>query len=278
MSPSTPFHLYDLHIHSEFSDGQHDIDTTIQLFIKNGIKIIGFADHIFPGVQLFNKERLEYRKQFLRLYEKKYPQIRILVGGEIDMYLGGRLTLPPGIDPSHFDYLTVAKHHTLPKQLNILYKKRPELEKWMWTYNPRLRLNKELWFRGAHANFQTYFPDIFAHPQWNMPKWMSEADYKRLAWMAMKYNVAIELNPNLPADQRRMLDVLSRYRNKLKFSLGSDFHGFKKDLVWEANLSQEMFEIAQEYQLTLIDPHIFLPENRNQYLQLRNDRKIKIDQ
>ena len=111
-----------------------------------------------------------------------------------------------------------------------------------------------------------------------MPKWMSEADYKRLAWMAMKYNVAIELNPNLPADQRRMLDVLSRYRNKLKFSLGSDFHGFKKDLVWESNLSQEMFEIAQEYQLTLIDPHIFLPENRNQYLQLRNDRKIKIDQ
>jgi histidinol phosphatase-like PHP family hydrolase len=226
-------------------------------------------------VSLYSKERLEYRKAFLRLYQKKYPQIRILVGGEIDIYEGGKLTLPTGIDPSHFDYLLVSKHFTLPINLDYLYRYPPMLEQWIWTHNPRLILNKEMWFRGIHANFHKDFPDIFAHPQWNMPKNMMEADYKRLAWLAMKYHVAVELNPQFRKNLRRMLDVLSKYRDRIKFSLGSDFHGREKDmdLVSEANLSQEMYEMAQEYQLNLIDPHIFLPENRHQYLQFREARK-----
>ncbi len=155
------FHMFDLHSHTPFSDGQYDIDSVLQFFIKNKIEIVGFTDHIFPGEKCFSKDRLIYRKKVLRAYEKKYPQIRILVGGEINLYPHGALTLPPGIDPSHFDYLTIAKHQTFPKQLNV-FKKFPRYEVWLWRHDPGLRLNKELWFGGStpHLNNinQTFLP------------------------------------------------------------------------------------------------------------------------
>ena len=51
------------------------------------------------------------------------------------------------------------------------------------------------------------------------------------------------------------------HQYEVKFSLASDFHGFDKDVPRYLNKSQEMFQLVEQYDLKLIDPHKFLPEN-----------------
>lgn len=273
------FHAFDLHVHTFFSDGQIDLDAQFELLHQNKIEIVGFADHIHPGSGCFSKERLEYRKSLLRLYERKYRKygIRVLIGGEVDILEAGHITLPRGITPEHFDYLQVSKHHTLPKQIPMMQKK-PNWDKWLWAHDLGLILNKMIWIKEIHNCFKCSAPDILAHPTWNMPGYMTDAEIKRLVWLAWKYGVALELNPNNRShwasknERTRVLKIFSKYRHLLRFSLGSDFHGFKKEKLWEMGLSQEMYEEAIQYGLKLIDPHDFLPEHRSEYLNIRKKR------
>ena len=263
------FHFYDLHVHTFFSDGQWDFDTVLRILIKNGIKIVGFADHIFPGslynhdtwglANTYSADKLRYRKGYIRWLDKKYPEIRILNAGEIDCLPDGRLSLPRGITRDFFDYILVSKHHTFPKNLD-LWKKFPKLEKWMWKHNPNLRLMRLMYKKGIQATFSKFRPDVFAHCQENLPKHMSMADMKWFILTAKKYNVAIELNHFNRKPYFPLLTLGKKYG--VKFSLGSDFHGFTRDIdeiTEQLNHSQEMYELAQDYGLQLLDPHKFLP-------------------
>lgn len=284
------FHLFDLHIHSAFSDGQIDTDTMIQMYIDSEYKIIGLADHVFPGAMYshprdsnmnpkglgnnFNAENLRYRKKVIRFYDKKYPQIRILNAGEVDTAMpNGALTLPRGINSDFFDYLMIVKHHTIPKEFSFLYKKFPNMEKWMWKHNPRLRINAFVYEQGLYAAFNKYKVDILAHPQELMPKaighYMDRKRMKRFVLMCKKHGVALELNHLIkdrftPRDSIKwfypILEMGHEYG--VKFSLGSDFHGFKKNSLKELiNHGQTMMSLVEKYDLELIDPHKFLPEN-----------------
>ncbi len=267
---------FDLHVHTPFSDGQRDIDSVLKALIRQGVKIVGFADHVFPTQRCFSKSMLEFRKKVLRRYEKRYPQIRILVGGEIDLYPNGALSLPRGIGPEHFDYLLVAHHHTLPKQLNFAFKRTPKAERWAWEHSRYLRLNKHMWKLATYYAFSRYPVDIFAHPQEGIPRYMSDDEYKQFALYCKKCNVAIELNqipvplpkrfPNFVKKYHMRLDPLLDYAKQyhVKFSIASDFHGFGSD--WEkrklADFLDAMYWIVDTWDLELIDPTRFLPENR----------------
>ncbi|MBD3351763.1 MAG: hypothetical protein GF364_09790 [Candidatus Lokiarchaeota archaeon] len=279
---------FDLHMHTLFSDGQIDLDLQIQTLIDLGYDIVGFTDHVFPGaiykhpvnqglnpsglVTCFSKSMLEYRKQVIRFYDKKYPQIRLLNAGEIDIYPHGKLTLPQGITADFFDYLMVAKHQTLPKPLSFLYKKHTKLEKWMWKHNPRLLLNEQLWEKGLYTAFEKFKPDVFAHFQEGMPKSIgilkNKDKMKRFVLMCKKYNVAIELN-NLFWDKKHKINhtkwcyPILEYGHEygVKFSVASDFHGFDKDYKKNLDKSREMMKLVEKYDLNLIDPRKFLPEN-----------------
>ncbi|MHA1369386.1 MAG: PHP domain-containing protein [Promethearchaeota archaeon] len=266
------YHLFDLHCHSPFSDAQRDFDTIIQGLIDNGIKIVGFADHINPvalyrNPKRFGKERrfvynfpaksLRYRRMYLRYLDKKYKKIRILNGGEIDIYPHGGIALPPGISPDFFDYLLLVKHHTLPKPPYVVALNRtPRVGKWAWRHDPQLRLNEYLWEKGLYRAFERYRPHVFGHPQEGMPKYLPEHKIKRMVLMAKKFDVALELN-HFPVDE---LKVLLEYGHEfgVKFSLGSDFHGFADDIAVQLNHSQEMYELVEKFDLELLDPRIFL--------------------
>lgn len=283
------FHQFDLHVHTPFSDGQISIDKMLQILIELGIKIVGFADHVFPGafythppnknlqpsglVTCYSAEMLHYRKQVFRIYEKKYPKIRILNGAEIDVWPHGGLTLPPGIKSDFFDYLLISKHHTVPKDFGFLFKKFPKTERWLWQHSPRLKLNEYLWEKGLYATFERYHPNVFAHPQEGMPKSIgvlkNRDKMKRFVLMCTKNDVAIELN-NLFWDRKKKVSYYEWFYPILeyghecgtKFSLASDFHGFEKEISFYLNKSQEMVELVETYDLDLIDPHKFLPENK----------------
>ncbi|HMF31672.1 MAG TPA: PHP domain-containing protein [Candidatus Lokiarchaeia archaeon] len=267
--------LYDMHVHTPFSDGQHDIDTVLKAMIRHGVKIVGFADHIFPTQWCYSKAHLEYRKKVLRRYQRKYPEIRILVGGEIDLWPNGSLTLPRGVSPDDFDYLLAAHHHTVPKQLEFVTKRTPYAARWLWKHSPYLRLNKRLWKLANRACFARYHVDVWAHPQEGMPRFMTREEYKEFVLLCKTHRVALELN-QFPALGRhpvqhfvqkyhRNLEVLLEYGQKyhLQFAVSSDFHGFAKN--WEQRDLIEcidpMFDLAAAWDLELLDPRKFLPEN-----------------
>lgn len=267
------FHHFDLHVHTPFSDGQHDIGTVIELLIDMGIKIVGFADHVFPFaiykhprksnlnpkglVNNWSKKQLIYRKQVIEYYDKKYPQIHILNGAEIDIYPNGALSLPLGISKDFFDYLMIAKHHTAPFPLNFMYKRTPNIQCWMWKHNPRLILNAYLWEKGLYQAFQRLTPEIFAHPQDGMPKYMSKARMKRFILNCKRHNVALELNNFKDMGMYKMM-LEYGHEYDIKFSLGSDFHGYKENIRQLLNKSQEMYELVEKYDLKLLNPYDLL--------------------
>jgi len=273
--------MFDLHCHTPFSDAQRDLDTIIQGLIDIGVKIVGFADHVNP-VSIYrnpkrfgNKRRfvnnyspgqLRYRREVFRIYDKKFNKIRILNGAEIDIYPHGGISLPRGIKPDFFDYLLLVKHHTLP-QVFDLFKKRPKMDRWLWKHSPGRRLHEYLWEKGVYGAFRRYKPDIFGHFQDKIPRNISREKMKRFVLYAKKYDVAIELNDFTKSSKfkpiPRFLPVLEYgHECGAKFSLGSDFHGFQKDLRKQLYKSQNMYELAEKYDLELIDPTKFLPENR----------------
>ncbi len=269
--------LFDMHVHSFFSDAQREFDQVIEALVDNGVKIVGIADHVFPGAlyrnpKRFGKERrlhychsaslLRYRARFLKLMDRKYrKKIRILVGGEIDILPAGNLALPRGITPADFDYLMVVKHHTFPKTIDFPFKKRPDVYRWLYARDPCLRMNERLWEKELYAAFDRFRPDIFGHPQEGMPRFLSAYKLKRLATNARLHGVALELNhvTNHPLGVA-LLDAM--HEAGTIASIGSDFHGFQPDIHVQLNHIHDMIAMAEKYDVDLLDPSKFLPENK----------------
>jgi histidinol phosphatase-like PHP family hydrolase len=266
-----------LHVHTPFSDVQIPFETLIKVLIKLNVKIVGLSDHVnpvsiylhpktfgsFAGVQnWYSAKKMGYRKEYIAWLNRKYHNIAFLHGGEIDIIPPGILTLPKGITPDFFrgpgSYLMVVSHMMgSSKYIDSSYRHHPKLERWMWKYNPDLLLRTRLWETASYHAFNRYHPDIFAHPQENIPRYFSEARIRRFMWYLKKYDIAYELNHffkyvKIP----EILKWGAHYG--VKFSIGSDFHGFKRDDEAEFQEGLTMFDLAQEWNLELLDPRKFL--------------------
>jgi histidinol phosphatase-like PHP family hydrolase len=160
----------------------------------------------------------------------------MLVSSEIDIGPSGQLTLPRGITTGFFDYILASKHITFPK-------------------------DAYMWESGVYAAFAKHKIDILAHPHEAMPGLTTE-NMKRLVLCAKKCNVALELNKNKWNEERFRPVLEYMHEFGVKAAPASDFHGFKKDPHEELNWSQVMYEVVEKYDLDIIDPRKFLPENR----------------
>lgn len=264
---------FDLHVHSFFSDAQRPFSEVIDALVDNDIKIVGIADHVFPGAMYHNPKRfgterrfhncysarlLRHRKTYLRLMDRKYKhKLRILVGGEVDILPAGILAFPPGITRADFDYVIGVKHHTLPKQLGFAFKRRPDVYAWLWKHDPLLRLNERLWEKEIYQAFRSGSVDILGHPQEGMPTFLPRLKMERLVLHARKFNVAIELNHLLENPRCAALLDLG-HEHDVAFSLGSDFHGFQADLRKQLDHVNEMMALVERHDLRLLDPAAFL--------------------
>ena len=86
---------------------------------------------------------------------------------------------------------------------------------------------------------------------------MSRKDLKWFALLCKKHGVAIELN-HFPEKELKYLLVYGK-KYGAEFSLGSDFHGYgMRDKIELLRHSQEMYELAKKYGLSLIDPYKFI--------------------
>ena len=85
----------DLHLHSDWSDGQDPIEVMVQAAVDQGYEYMALTDHS-SGLGIANglsNERLSQQIQVLRSLQSKYP-IAILCGSEVDIRADGTLDYP----------------------------------------------------------------------------------------------------------------------------------------------------------------------------------------
>ena len=85
----------DLHLHSDWSDGQDPIEVMVQAAVDQNYDYMALTDHS-SGLGIANglsNERLSQQIQVLRSLQSKYP-IAILCGSEVDIRADGTLDYP----------------------------------------------------------------------------------------------------------------------------------------------------------------------------------------
>lgn len=81
------FTIFDLHNHTNLSDGRHTPEEIIENAIKNGINVVGISDHFNKNSsQSISKEGLDgYIQRMQALKEKYKNNIKVVIGVEISM-------------------------------------------------------------------------------------------------------------------------------------------------------------------------------------------------
>ncbi len=86
----------DLHIHSNYSDGAHSIEEIVISSIKRGYSYIAITDHS-KGLGVargLTEERILAQKEEIEKLARRYPEILILHGIEVNIQPDGSLDLP----------------------------------------------------------------------------------------------------------------------------------------------------------------------------------------
>ncbi|MBN2777077.1 MAG: histidinol-phosphatase [Bacteroidales bacterium] len=114
---------FNLHSHTNFSDGSNPPDDYIKAAIKTGLEIYGFSDHApIPKIKCnwcIKKDMLkDYFRQIRKIQKENKHKIKILVGLEVDY-------IPEIIKPSDFhvykpDYIIGSVHFLKLKDKNSL--------------------------------------------------------------------------------------------------------------------------------------------------------------
>jgi len=116
--------LGDLHVHSEWSDGNDPIDTIVQTALERRYRFIGIADHS-QSLKLANglsEKRVTKKLAEIRQLRKKYPRITILAGTECDIKPDGTLDYSNKV-LKQFDYVIVGIHTAFKMEKSMMTKR-----------------------------------------------------------------------------------------------------------------------------------------------------------
>jgi len=104
--------LEDLHIHSNYSDGESSVDEIAQKAASLGLKTIAIADHFWPsiGSQRGGKNIIEQRRREIEDARLNLPNLTILDSAEVDIQSNGELA-PVAGGLEQFDLIIGSFHH-----------------------------------------------------------------------------------------------------------------------------------------------------------------------
>ncbi|MCX7706101.1 MAG: DNA polymerase/3'-5' exonuclease PolX [bacterium] len=110
--------LGDMHIHTNWSDGSNTIEEIAKRAIEKGYRLIGLADHSrtskFAGG--LTVEELKKRNKEIDEIAKKYPEITILKGMEVDILGDGKLDYPDEV-LAELDFVIGSIHQGFKKNV-----------------------------------------------------------------------------------------------------------------------------------------------------------------
>ena len=101
--------LFDLHVHSTFSDGENEPGEIVLAAIAKGVKTLGFSDHSYTGFDesycMQKGRQTEYRKTINALKDAFLGRIKICCGIEQDFY--------STVTTDGYDYVIGSVHYIL---------------------------------------------------------------------------------------------------------------------------------------------------------------------
>ena len=101
--------LFDLHVHSTFSDGENEPGEIVLAAIAKGVKTLGFSDHSYTGFDesycMQKGRQTEYRKTINALKDAFSGRIKICCGIEQDFY--------STVTTDGYDYVIGSVHYIL---------------------------------------------------------------------------------------------------------------------------------------------------------------------
>ena len=193
---------WDLHVHSNWSDGKNTIEELVQTAISLNYKYIAITDHS-QSLSIANgldEKRFLKKLEEVKKIRKKYPQIKILMWTEVDILQDGSLDYPEEI-LKKCDIVIASIHRWFSQDQTERYLKALD--------NPYITM---IW-----------------HPSWRV-FWEREemkVDWEKVFKKAIEKNVAMEINSqplrlDLPVHLIRQFDKMWWY-----FYINTDAHSLK---------------------------------------------------
>lgn len=210
----------------------------IQVAINNGLKVIGFTDHVFlpgisqPGMRGDYSLLDDYVNTIKGLKEKYKDQIEVLVGFEAEYLEQFVPYYKELLDSKKIDYLILGQHNYVKDNKIIWYNANGENNEFLHLYITHI-------IEGMKTGLFSYIahPDFFTH---GLYEWSDEASQaaRRLCEASIKYDVPLEFNlggfrypyndnPNRKAKLRypnmEFWKIVSEYPD-VKVFIGPDAH------------------------------------------------------
>ncbi|NHI82844.1 MAG: PHP domain-containing protein [Candidatus Thorarchaeota archaeon] len=210
---------YDLHIHSNFSDGIPSVAQIVERASELRLKTIAITDHFWPslGSQRGGLGTIEERRMQIAVLREDFPAMTILDGAEIDILSNGGF-VPVAGGPDKFD-LVIGSVHWLSGS-----------EQWTSAMLKTLAM--------------THF-DVLGHWDGYLTTYKHEEGVK-VAEALAEAEVAIELSSRYEPVHTEFLEA-ARDAGCL-FTLGSDSHSL--DTIGKLD---DQFKLAVALDLTLLN-------------------------
>ena len=203
--------MYDLHIHSCYSDGNGDIERIVRKAKEAGLKTIAIVDHSIEHRLGLTERKARKRQEEIERMSSKYD-IEVLSGIECGIGADGEIALPD----FKFDLVLVSIHEPIPK---------------------------EEYYRRIELCLQKHDFDILAHFHSEVFCCIDGRDINRDAEIIdvlIERDIALEINTAHRAPPEDLLELCSSRR--IKYSVGSDSHAINRvgDVRWG-------LEVARKY-------------------------------
>ena len=198
--------MYDIHIHSRYSDGEAEVCEIARKAKERGLKVIAITDHSIEHPLGLTEGKAKRRQEEIERARAKYD-IEILSGIECGIGSDGEITMPE----FEFDVVIASIHESLPP---------------------------EEYYRRIELCVKRYDFDILGHFHsniFNSYERIYEKDVEILDMLA-EHDIALEINT---AHKTPPLDLLNPEK-KLKYSVGSDAHSLSRvgDVAWALKVSR----------------------------------------
>src|SRR3989344_1094691 len=206
----------DLHMHTKWSDGANTTEEMINACINLDYKYIAITDHSkseYVANGLDEKRLLKHCQEIDEL-QKKYPQIRVLKGAEVDILSDGKL-----------DY-----SDKILKKLDIV----------IASIHSRFKSQKEEMTKRIIKALENKYVNIFSHPTGRLinEREPYEVDIEKLFETARENNVFLEINSFPSRLDLKDINIKLALEHEVKFAINSDSHSTEHLKYIELGIAQ----------------------------------------
>lgn len=220
MEEETIKDVYDLHVHSTYSDGSASPYRIVKYVKNKNLTALGITDHCSFhswGRKLLASEILTERKRMIEKFNGK-TEIPLLNCIEADILPQGKLTLPGSLDKDFFAYV-IASFHT--------------------------SMSSKKWIEALKNVIQDGKVDILGHPvAYNN---VSSDNMEDVVITLSRKDIAVEINERYRFPPDYFIKLLKEHH--VQVTLVSDAHS-----LYEIGEVEESLRLVNEKNLELLDP------------------------